>query len=60
MFSLLKEIQSHARDAFITEKMEELETSPIDVPQMLLFLYEGVEFFVQDILEFEKIMTEKK
>lgn len=60
MFFLLKEIQSHARDAFVHEKLEELQSSPIDVPKMILSLYEGVEYFIEDILEFEKTITEKK
>lgn len=50
MYGLLKGIQSRARDEFLEEKMGELDKDVyVNVPSHVLNLYQGIEYFIQDM-----------
>ena len=50
MYGLLKGIQSRARDEFLEEKMGELDKDVyVNVPSHILNLYQGIEYFIQDM-----------
>lgn len=50
MYGLLKGVQSRARDEFLEEKMGELDKDVyVNVPSHVLNLYQGIEYFIQDM-----------
>ena len=50
MYGLLKGVQSRARDEYLEEKMGELDKDVyVNVPSHVLNLYQGIEYFIQDM-----------
>lgn len=57
MYGLLKGIQSRARDEFLEEKMGELDKDVyVNVPSHVLNLYQGIEYFIQDMYNVQKTL----
>jgi hypothetical protein len=56
MYDLMLEIQSRARDEFLLEKKKELENEDgVSVPKHLIYLYELIENFIDDVNQLQKI-----